>query len=601
MEIMKNKKIIAINLIIIILFNIFSTLIYSVLATEDTNDENINKLKDTNETSDIINFDNIDDNLKNENIECIDELENDENKYETIKEEKEDIDKIIVEDTENEQINTDTVEQKENQENEQKQDNNIQQIEQIQEEDKQVINTEKDINYVNKKIEVEEKNLNNEEIKSSNYEEFSLYVKINEYKVNTYITDNIYYLFIPQGADLSNLIINYTGNITNVSTGTLDINNKIILNDFSHNDTLIIMENNIEHTIKVMQSNLPSISISLNGTTLNEINNGSKDIKYKNNSLVLNTLNKKEYDFNDDNVEIKGRGNFSWILPKKSYQVKLSKKQNVLGMEKAKTWLLIANYADCSLMRNKLVYDLAKDISMPYSQNSEYVDLWIDGEFQGNYLLTEKVQINDNRVELKDTEGLIVEMDNNYYADELNWFESNISKSHFVLKDSVSDDEGQEGSLAENSFNKFKNHINKFEEYLYSNNKDWNKISSLINVESFVKYYFIQEFTENADGCRTSMFMYKDGDRDLLHMGPVWDFDLALANCDKDNWGGNPQVDYIININKNMEYSLNWYAELFKIPEFRQEVIKIYNKELNNTIKNSMQMISNYKSELNKS
>ena len=357
------------------------------------------------------------------------------------------------------------------------------------------------------------------------------------------------------------------------------------------NDDYGEIENNEDFIIY----DLPVISISLNGTTLEEINSGSKETKYQGNSLILKTVDNEQYDFEDSDVEIKGRGNFSWTLPKKSYQIKLSKKQNVLGMGKAKTWLLIANYADATLMRNKLTYDLAKELNMPYTQNSEWVELWVDGEYLGNYLLVEKIQINDNRVELKNSQGLLIEMDNNYFLEEINWFKSSKSGSYFVLKDSVADDEGEQDSQAEVAFNNFKNYINEFESYLYAKNKNWSKISSMIDVESFIKYYFINELTENADCVRTSMFMYKDGEEDVLHLGPVWDFDLALANCDKENWGGNPNVDYINNIKKYMDASMDWYTELLKIPEFRIALIEIYNNEIKPILSTFNEAIMNYK------
>lgn len=359
-----------------------------------------------------------------------------------------------------------------------------------------------------------------------------------------------------------------------------------------------IYANNEDTLIDIEQSDLPTISISLNDVTLEEINSGSKDIKYKGNTLVFEDKTKESYNFTDTDVEIKGRGNFSWTLPKKSYQFKLSSKVDVLGMGKHKTWLLIANYGDNSLMRNKLTYDLASEIGLAYTQNSEWINLWIDDEYQGCYLLVEKIQVGDNRVELNDDSGLIVEMDNNYYASEKNYFQSNISTSHFVLKDSVADDEGEINSVSEKSFKEFENYINKFESYLYSENKDWNKISSMIDVESFIKYYFIQEFTENADGARSSVFMYKDGANDILHMGPVWDFDLSLANCDKDNWGGNPEYDYIMNIKKYMISSIDWYTQLFRFSEFRQEVTNIYNNEIKDKLETVKQKIEYYKEQL---
>lgn len=428
--------------------------------------------------------------------------------------------------------------------------------------------------------------------------EFSINVDVSGYKINSYLSNNIYYLFIPQGVDISNLIINYTGKVTEISSGTINTENKTITNNFTKNSTITITANGSVYTVTVLQTDLPSISISLNGVTLSQINGGSKNTKYEGNSLTLKTATTTKYDFSDSDVEIKGRGNFSWTLPKRCYQFKLSSKVNVLGMGKAKTWLLIANYGDNSLMRNKLAYDLADEIGMPYTQNSQWIDLWVDGEYQGNYLLVEKVQAKTNRVELEDNYGIIVEMDNNYYASEDYCFKSNTSGSYFVLHDSVAEDKELDSIYYETAFKEFKNYINKFESLLYSENKNWNEISSMIDVESFIKYYFIQEFTENADGVRTSVFMYKDGTNDVLHMGPVWDFDLSLANCDQDNWGGNPEYDYIMNIKKYMESSVDWYTQLFTIPEFRQEVTKIYNSEIKNVFSTATQKISNYKNQL---
>ncbi|MBQ2938173.1 MAG: CotH kinase family protein [Clostridia bacterium] len=445
---------------------------------------------------------------------------------------------------------------------------------------------------------VESYNLEEDTEGNEGNEEFSINVDVSGYRINSYLSNNIHYLFMPQGVDISNLIINYTGKITQISSGTIDTENKTITNNFTKSNTITITANDNAYTVTVLQTDLPSVSISLNGVTLNQINSGSKDTKYKGNSLILKTASTTKYDFTDPDVEIKGRGNFSWTLPKKCYQFKLSSKVNVLGMGKSKTWLLIANYGDNSLMRNKLTYDLADEIGMPYTQNSQWIDLWVDGEYQGNYLLVEKVQVNTNRVELEDNYGVVVEMDNNYYANEDYYFKSDISGSHFVLHDSVAEDKDLDSIYYETAFTEFKNYINKLEKLLYSENKDWNEISSMIDVESFVKYYFIQEFTENADGARTSVFMYKDGANDVLHMGPVWDFDLALANCDKDNWGGNPEYDYIMNIKEYMESSVDWYTQLFTIPEFRQEVAKIYNNEIKSVLSTATQKISNYESQL---
>jgi len=339
------------------------------------------------------------------------------------------------------------------------------------------------------------------------------------------------------------------------------------------------------------EQSIPKLKITLNNTDLETINAGSKDIKYKGNTVELINTSDESYSFREEDVEIKGRGNFSWGLQKKSYQIKFDSKVNVLGMGKAKKWVLIANHADVTLMRNKLIYGLAEKINMPYTCSGTWVDLYIDEEYQGNYLLSEKVEIGSTRVDLEDDYGVVVEMDNNYYASEDNYFKTNLSEAYFVLDESVADDVDEENSVALEAFSAFETYLNEFESLLYSENKDWDKISSKIDVESFIKFYFIQELSANPDGCRTSVFMYKDGANDVLHLGPVWDFDLAVANCNKTDWGYDTDRDYIANIKRHMEKSIDWYTQLFKIPEFRQEVVRIYNEEIKEAFLTATNMI----------
>ena len=417
-------------------------------------------------------------------------------------------------------------------------------------------------------------------------QEFNLYTDVNGYIVKPFIKTDTYYLFLPQGENnLDDLKIYYTGNVTEISAGTINNDNTITCN-FTEDDTIVIIANGNEYTLKVLKSDLPSMTISLNNTNLEEINNGSKETKYGGNNLSLKTGYNNNYDFEASDVEIKGRGNYTWNLPKKPYQIKLNKKQSILGMKKAKTWILLANYMDNSFARNKVAFDLARDLGLDYTPDYKFIDLWIDGEYLGNYMITEKVQVNSNRVDLSDINGIIAELDNHYYENETTWFKSDISNTFFTLKDSVADDESENNSISRQAFYKFEEHIKEFESVLYSEDKDWEKISSMIDVETFIKYYFVQELSEDPDGCRTSIFMYKDGNEDIIHMGPVWDYDSAFGNYTEERFGGNPNIDYVINIQKYMEYSNDWYNKLFQIKEFREEVSKLYNQEIKQILEN---------------
>lgn len=98
--------------------------------------------------------------------------------------------------------------------------------------------------------------------------------------------------------------------------------------------------------------------------------------------------------------QIKGRGNVTWIPEKKSYGIKLAYEADLLGMGSAKKWILLNNVYDGTGLRNKLCLDLAKEVGLPFAVEAEWVDLYLNGSYNGNYLLCEKVEIGKNRIEI---------------------------------------------------------------------------------------------------------------------------------------------------------------------------------------------------------
>ena len=343
------------------------------------------------------------------------------------------------------------------------------------------------------------------------------------------------------------------------------------------------------------EMDLPAIHISLNDCTLEEIHEGATGIPYEGNTLDLDGT-----EFAD--VMIKGRGNSSWKMPRRSYQIRLPQKTSILGMTPAKKWLLIANYADASLMHNKLMYDLAGQM-MDFAPQSEFADVWIDNEYKGNYLICQRLSTGKTALNLQSSEGILAEIDTFYWYDTEYRFKSNYSPAVFTLKDARADDLGKEDSIAEKSFANFENYVRQFEDLLYAEDKDWEQISSMIDVDSFISFYLLEEFSENPDGCRTSLYMYQDGPDDVLHMGPVWDFDKALGYAQKKKYGGDPERDYISQIQEYMgtEKDCTWYTELMKIPEFQDAVQEYYQTTARDVLLSSGQLIEDYRNRIARS
>lgn len=277
---------------------------------------------------------------------------------------------------------------------------------------------------------------------------------------------------------------------------------------------------------------------------------------------------------------LEGRGNFTWTLDKKPYQLKFATATPVLGMGAHRTWVLLANHADPSLMRNKLAYDLAADFGLAYSPESRFVDLTVDGQLLGSYLLTEKTEVGVNRVELATDAGILAEVDNNYGTAEDTYFVSDESGSVVVLKDSVLDNDAPLSPDLALAWQDLRDHVNEVEALLYAPDPSWEAISSLIDVESFIKYYFVLEVVENPDAALSSVFLYKDGPDDVLHAGPVWDFDIALGNYGAERLGGSPSADYTSNIILYRARGTSWYPELFRNEELVALANEMYATEL---------------------
>ena len=114
----------------------------------------------------------------------------------------------------------------------------------------------------------------------------------------------------------------------------------------------------------------------------------------------LQIWGKKEAESEIMDLTIRGRGNSSWEMPKKSYKIEFAKKQALLGMPKDKDWALIANYADKTLMKNYLMYHLSTKLGAYYSPRCEFAELYLNKNYLGVYLLTETIKIGKNRVNI---------------------------------------------------------------------------------------------------------------------------------------------------------------------------------------------------------
>ena len=286
----------------------------------------------------------------------------------------------------------------------------------------------------------------------------------------------------------------------------------------------------------------------------------------------------------------KGRGNSSWTMPtgKKPYNIKFDKKQDILGMGKAKSWCLISNWVDTSYMRNYMAYELACQMGMQ-TPDCEMVALCIDGVFEGIYLITEKVGLNDFRTEIPESENdgdvngdgivteIIVEAD--IRADEYNEpgrfkTKNNVS---FVPKDPDPED------LLSTELEEAEKELNAMEAAIMNGSN----YEEYIDVDSWVDTYIINELAKNPDfgfghqNCYASTYLYfREGGK--VYAGPVWDFDIAYGRNDYSKMESEGYRD-IAGTTGYLSQATKYYKELFENTDFEEKVIRRW-KEIRESI-----------------
>ena len=337
-----------------------------------------------------------------------------------------------------------------------------------------------------------------------------------------------------------------------------------------------------ESAIEVGQ-NIPKINIHLDSVTLEEINSVSKHIKYGGNKVSL-IIDEQEYMY--DNVQIRGRGNATWLWKKKPYQLQFADEIDLFDLGTAKRWVLLANYRDVSLLRNETAFYLATALGERCAKPGRFVELYVDDSYIGLYYLCHKVEIGASRLSLQDELGVLVEIEACYKPEEIHAY-SQYSKTCLGLFDAVKNGNEYLSRVALDSF------VEAFDRLEYAAMQgDWDAVKKEIDVESFVRYFLVNEFAANPDGFVTSYYMYRDGEMDVIHAGPIWDFDMAFSNLKYsggDATSANRSWAYA-DPRDLLEGQEHLVTELFlylmDIPEFRKEVESMYDVAFRDAAKN---------------
>ncbi|WP_061180406.1 CotH kinase family protein [Caballeronia pedi] len=239
---------------------------------------------------------------------------------------------------------------------------------------------------------------------------------------------------------------------------------------------------------------------------------------------------------------IRGRGNSTWDMPKKPYRIKLDEKASLLGLPSDKNWVLLANYADKTLLRNRSAFELGKRLGMAWTPRDVPVEVTLNGEYLGAYDLVESIRVDKNRVDIANADdtaapentGFILEI-NGRLDDDNCWI-----TTHQVT---LCIDTPSPASPAQVAY--IKQYVQTAEDVLYSNSATdpVNGYEKYFDVASLTNWYLVNEIFKNQDAqAYSSIYLYKDVGSKLKY-GPLWDFDIAAGNV---NYSG-------------AQYALGWW------------------------------------------
>ena len=376
-------------------------------------------------------------------------------------------------------------------------------------------------------------------------------------------TDGRTWLFLPAQCDTSDLIVRFSG-AADVQVDGRTIANGASTDAFSVGEHTLICKGKTYPLTVLRSAGLPAVFLETESGSLAAI---QADKEHKETGRITIVENGNVCVENAALKSVKGRGNSTWNADKKPYNIKFDKKTDVLGMGKAKKWSLLANHFDASLLRNSVAFDLAKAFGLRFTPEYRMVDLYANGEYQGNYLIAESVEIGETRVAITDLEkanedanagtepeaaarksedaggrtgvrkwadinspnditgGYLLETEfPNRYPYEVSGFITSAGQ-HIVLKSPEYASREEVAYIAD--------FYGEMEQALYAPdgyNAKGKHDSDYFDMDQLVKMYILTEFTFHRDAGMSSCYFYKDAGENVLHAGPAWDYDLSMGN-----------------------------------------------------------------------
>lgn len=258
-------------------------------------------------------------------------------------------------------------------------------------------------------------------------------------------------------------------------------------------------------------------------------------------------------------AEIRGRGNYTWLLDKKSFSLDFIQEQGLLGMSEAAQWVLMAGAAEDTHLINRMVFEMMREAGISGVQESTWVDLYLNGEYAGNYLLSQKVQLQQEN----QNGGWMVEFDGYWKEEGGIGFDTQAGEA-VAIKYPAAADAAQQAEIA-GFVQQVENAVLRVDGVDQQSGRSWQELADM---DSLVKKYVLDEISKCPDGWNGSNYCFlRDG---KLYFGSPWDYEFSFGN--QPSWFSDLKLPHGLYHREET----SWYNALYKKEEFLDAVKETY-------------------------
>lgn len=273
--------------------------------------------------------------------------------------------------------------------------------------------------------------------------------------------------------------------------------------------------------------------------------------------------------------KLKVRGNLTATLDKKPLTFSFHTPIGLCGMAPGIKWNLLANATDGSYVRNKLILDLANESISAYEPEGAFVEVYLNGGYQGLYLLTQAVEIAENRIEINPQESWFLEMELDFRLEEDTPYVITDKGQIFAIHTKTYVSEAEKERIC--------HRLSDIESVFTAKDGvsllSGKTLDELMDLESWAEAFLIQEISGDHDTGIASQFAFAPQKEDsLLYAGPVWDFDGTMGNVNTAMYKNPAALTTSIeqtrpkgNANQN-----RWFAALYQNAQFRKVLEEKY-------------------------